>query len=378
MKNLFYLLTFYSSIVFPQTAKDFLLNDNEKIFKSFITNIIVDSKNYGYNLERNNQNGYIFVDGAYQFIILRKKIDDINEEGFPNYSVGNIYKKYYFHQSNISEAYPWKIETEIILLEYQNVNYTIIKKFYNNLIDNIVKNFTKNNYLTSKTSNILNYKSMTGQYYDLCYESIIEKPCLDSEKDENNECILANKFFRGESLESKRANDNSVNNWYHLTYSLMDKGISNLIEKTNVIATNTKNSFDNIRFTIGNQDMRKINQYDLEAMVKFFIEDCNKLNKKVPEINTLNAIFEPLEGNLIALSYALGDDSSIIIKVDPEKWAKASIEKRWYVLYHELGHDVLNLEHGQGGKMMFNFADKEYTWDDFFKDKEYMINYIKN
>ena len=63
--------------------------------------------------------------------------------------------------------------------------------------------------------------------------------------------------------------------------------------------------------------------------------------------------------------------------MDPEKWAKSSIEKRWYVLYHELGHDVLNLEHGQGGKMMFNFADKEYTWDDFFKDKDYMINFIK-
>ena len=121
-----------------------------------------------------------------------------------------------------------------------------------------------------------------------------------------------------------------------------------------------------------------INQYDLEAMVKFFLEDCKKSNKKVPEINTLKATFEPLEGSVIALSYGYGDDTTILIKVDPEKWAKSSIEKRWYVLYHELGHDVLNLEHGQGGKMMFNFADKEYTWDDFFKDKDYMINFIKN
>jgi len=28
--------------------------------------------------------------------------------------------------------------------------------------------------------------------------------------------------------------------------------------------------------------------------------------------------------------------------------------------------------------MMFNFADKEYTWDDFFQDKEYMLNFKKN
>ena len=46
-----------------------------------------------------------------------------------------------------------------------------------------------------------------------------------------------------------------------------------------------------------------------------------------------------------------------------------------YILYHELGHDVLNLEHGQGGKMMFNFADRDYSWDEFFKDKEYMFSY---
>ena len=33
MKNLFYLFTFYSSIVFSQNAKDFLINDNAKLFK---------------------------------------------------------------------------------------------------------------------------------------------------------------------------------------------------------------------------------------------------------------------------------------------------------------------------------------------------------
>ena len=69
--------------------------------------------------------------------------------------------------------------------------------------------------------------------------------------------------------------------------------------------------------------------------------------------------------------------SIIKIVVDDVEWTKASIEKRWYVLYHELGHDVLNLEHGQGGKMMFSLAEKEYSWDDFFKDKEYMFNFKK-
>lgn len=50
--------------------------------------------------------------------------------------------------------------------------------------------------------------------------------------------------------------------------------------------------------------------------------------------------------------------------------------KRWYLIYHELGHDVLNLKHGEGGKMMFTFSDREYEWKEFFDDKKYMFNYI--
>lgn len=130
-------------------------------------------------------------------------------------------------------------------------------------------------------------------------------------------------------------------------------------------------------------DLRKINNYDLKAMINFFIEDYNRLSKKVndklisPKIfdeKNILATFETLQGNTIALSYGMNNDSKIIIKVDPEKWAGASETKRWYILYHELGHDILNLEHGEGGKMMFNFSEREYSWDDFITDKKYMLS----
>ena len=130
-------------------------------------------------------------------------------------------------------------------------------------------------------------------------------------------------------------------------------------------------------------DLREINNYDLKAMINFFIEDYNRYSNKVDDKQIsplifnkeqIKATFEPLDGDTIALSYGSNNDSAIIIKVDPEKWANASVEKRWYILYHELGHDVLNLDHGEGGKMMFNFADKEYSWDDFIEDKKYMLS----
>ena len=47
-------------------------------------------------------------------------------------------------------------------------------------------------------------------------------------------------------------------------------------------------------------------------------------------------------------------------------------------IYHELGHDVLNLMHGQGGKMMFNFTEEEYSWKDFFIDRDNMFKKYKS
>jgi hypothetical protein len=135
-----------------------------------------------------------------------------------------------------------------------------------------------------------------------------------------------------------------------------------------------------------------IEEFDLELMVNIFLDDLinnnaqmgypidlitsfggifdQKNSSKRPKIR---ATFVPLDGDALALSYGFNDDKNIVLKVDPEKWAKASSAKRWYTLYHELGHDVLNFEHGQGGKMMFNFADIDYNWKTFEKDRNYMF-----
>jgi hypothetical protein len=132
-------------------------------------------------------------------------------------------------------------------------------------------------------------------------------------------------------------------------------------------------------------DTTNLNEFDIKPMIELFIEDhkgfmgyyygFNSLNMPpMPGEQKITATFEPLEGNTLAMSYGYGKDDQIIIKIDPEKWAKASSIKRWYILYHELGHDYLNLEHGQGGKMMFNFPlSSEITIENFVEDRNYMF-----
>ena len=136
----------------------------------------------------------------------------------------------------------------------------------------------------------------------------------------------------------------------------------------------------------GDINLNEIDNFDISLMVKAFIEDLkfylnnNSINNTdFLESNQIKATFETLEGSTVALSYGYNIDNKIIIKIDPKKWAESSSPKRWYVLYHELGHDVLNLDHGEGGKMMFNFVDRDYSYSEFFKDKEYMFeSYLKN
>ena len=113
-------------------------------------------------------------------------------------------------------------------------------------------------------------------------------------------------------------------------------------------------------------------------MIKVFLEDCEENNIKLSKGYKLQdykitATFEPLDDGVLALSSGIFNEEEIIIKVNPKEWRGASNPKRWYIMYHELGHDVLNLQHGQGGKMMFNYTEEDYTWDEFFKDKYYMI-----
>lgn len=72
----------------------------------------------------------------------------------------------------------------------------------------------------------------------------------------------------------------------------------------------------------------------------------------------ISAIFEELDDEILALSTGRNIDDEIIISVNPKEWYKSNSLKKWYVLYHELGHDVLNLNHGEGGEMMFNYTQE--------------------
>ena len=141
-------------------------------------------------------------------------------------------------------------------------------------------------------------------------------------------------------------------------------------------------SFENMdrridQFIVKDNDFRKINTYQLDQMIDVFFDDCEENNIFINRDQNIFTEFKELEGTTLALAYGIDNDENIAIQVDPVEWDRASLARKWYTIYHELGHDVLNLYHGDGGKMMFNFADIDYSWNQFFEDKKFMFDIYK-
>jgi len=82
------------------------------------------------------------------------------------------------------------------------------------------------------------------------------------------------------------------------------------------------------------------------------------------------------------ISYRKNDDDLIEIYINPNTWKKFNKPMRYFIMYHELTHDILNLNDlkylpENEGKLMYpeleNYNEK--TMDDFI---EVHTNYLKN
>ena len=103
------------------------------------------------------------------------------------------------------------------------------------------------------------------------------------------------------------------------------------------------------------------------------LENIRKNNSLI-----IKGTFESLDDQNIAVAYGFGDNEKVLIKIDPKKWESSSDIERWFTIYHELGHDILNLKHGEGGRMMFNFSASNYSWSDFMDDRGTMFDIFFN
>ena len=143
-----------------------------------------------------------------------------------------------------------------------------------------------------------------------------------------------------------------------------------------IVEPTRKNSFE-FAYSFG---LANYNPFDWEGFILKFLDDAKNnhgLNLDYIKNRNIITISKRLEGRTIALAAGMNNDNEVIIAIDPDSWYKASPAKRWYIMYHELGHDILNFEHGEGGPMMNPETSGSYTWSRFEKDKSIMLNHYK-
>ena len=88
---------------------------------------------------------------------------------------------------------------------------------------------------------------------------------------------------------------------------------------------------------------------------------------KFAELNKI-----PETRSLAGISLGCNKDYCIEIYIDPAVWLIANDAQRYWIMYHELAHDILNLDHvdktqDNVGKLMYPEIPENFNMDDFKK-----------
>lgn len=335
MKSTLLLILFISNVT-ALLSQDFYINDNMKVI--YINNKISDKW-----VDLNLNEGYEFLESSgFNDVTINKKDNQEIIEGRIANENSSFWRKLVFENKIIKEYQDLIIFIQpcnaCISNKYRSIlspNNTILQSHQTYIdLDNSMKEIFYENYLQSLRKD--GYQGqLIGDVSDFAFEF------------SNN---ITNEQFNILHRASLSTNQDGIFNFY----------VGKRVE------------IREDEYFVEEYNLKNINTYDLNLMVDVFLLDCEKNNIKVKK-NLVIATFETLDKETLGLSFGINDDERVELKIDPEKWQDASLPKRWYLLYHELGHDILNLKHGQGGKMMFNFADKGYSWNEFWEDKTYMF-----
>jgi hypothetical protein len=167
----------------------------------------------------------------------------------------------------------------------------------------------------------------------------------------------------------------AIANYYYLGHKLIKRTGSfkhvdsffEIILKQQITLTKESYNIDGI-------DLMEFDFNDIDGMIQLFLKDA-LYNGVTLKNNIIDVEFSELDAGILGVAQSMNDDNHIKIRIDRENWFEASPAKRWYVLYHELGHDALNLEHGYGGRMMNPISDYGYSWSEFWEDRQKMFFY---
>jgi hypothetical protein len=145
--------------------------------------------------------------------------------------------------------------------------------------------------------------------------------------------------------------------------------VANLEVEERMAELELKNKIDKIAYDDPSVDFQMyLDQFYKD--LKYYNYTPEQPDNVIIKFAALNKI--PETRNAAGISLGCNKDYCIEIYIDPAVWLIANDAQRYWIMYHELAHDILNLDHvdktqDNVGQLMYPEIPENYNMDDFKK-----------
>ena len=145
--------------------------------------------------------------------------------------------------------------------------------------------------------------------------------------------------------------------------------VANLEVETRMAEIELKNKIAKIAYDDPSVDFQMyLDQFYKD--LKYYNYTAKQPDNIIIKFAELNKI--PETRSLAGISLGCNKDYCIEIYIDPAVWLIANDAQRYWIMYHELAHDILNLDHvdktqDNVGKLMYPEIPENFNMDDFKK-----------
>ena len=136
--------------------------------------------------------------------------------------------------------------------------------------------------------------------------------------------------------------------------------------------------FDKVDMYYDVVNPQDLNPFDLDAYSALFAADIVVFHKATIQGTMFKKYlsFGQLPDGIIGLANGMSENCVNKVTINPDEWNRANNWKRLWVVYHEIAHDIYNVQHGTGGVMMDPEIPTEVNFLDFFMAREELLSYL--
>lgn len=88
----------------------------------------------------------------------------------------------------------------------------------------------------------------------------------------------------------------------------------------------------------------------LESVHPYLRPYYNEFKELTGHVNTSEVIVMEfsrlMPQGVLGVAVGMNAEGTILVKINANYWSKLTDNQKWYLVMHELAHDILNLEHG--------------------------------